>query len=995
MTKPRLFAGILAICVVVLRPVPSTQVLTPPSLGALHFRTIGPAAMSGRIVDIAVVESNTDTYYAASATGGLWKTTDNGTTFAPLFDHESVPSIGCITVSQSAPNIVWVGTGEATNRQSSGWGDGVYKSTDAGLTWTNMGLKDSEHVARILVHPTNPDIVYVAALGHLWGPNKERGLFKSIDGGRTWTPSLQIDEDTGVTDVAMDSVDPDILYAAAYQRRRRAYGFNGGGPGSALYKSIDAGEHWTKLTRGLPAGDYGRIGISVYRKDPRIVYASIEQGLRYNASTAYEQRKAGIYRSADKGESWTFMSDWNPRPDYSSQIRVDPNDDKRVYVVEYSYSDDGGKTFVHPRQSLHGDDRLVWIDPHDSRHLLKGDDGGLGVSYDRGVKWIYVTSLPVSQWYHVAVDMRRPYWVYGGLQDNGCWRGPSATYYSSGIGNDDWIRTCGGDGFKSVADPDDNTTFYSESQYLGLVRNNSITNEERDIRPDAKQGAIQARRNWTVWGKPGAKEPELGNAIAPANWDGPFILSSHDSKTLYAGTNRLWKSVNRGDSWTPLGEMTTGVDRSTLRIMGQLPTERTLALDDGIPYYPTITEIAESPLKAGLLYAGTDDGNLQVTRDDGRHWANLTKRFPGLPETMWVSGIEASRHEAGTVYVSFDGHRSNDFANYLYRSTDFGSSWSSITADLPANRVIHAVHEDPKNPNLIYVGTEHGLYFSADAGQHWAAMAGNLPHVPVNDFVIHPRDNDLVLATHGRGVWILDDITALQQLTPPVMNETAHLFPSRAAEEIRYFNPRAHTGDMIFRGENPPAGALIDYYLAADPGSAGTSLAILDASGNPVAAPTATHTAGINRIVWNLRYDALPAPPPDEESGGRSTPLPGPFVMPGEYTIRLTVSGKTLEQKLRVAEDPRIQMTPTERQAWTDTLLDIAEMYRGTAALVAELSKPEAPPELRRIARELQSRTVTLYRAVGDSTGRPTADQQSQAQFYKTELESLRARAGR
>ncbi len=416
MTRSRRILAILAFWVV-LGTFSRTQqppVLTSATVAGLRFRTIGPAAMSGRIVDIAVVESDTYTYYAASATGGLWKTTDNGTTFAPVFQHESVPSIGCVTVSQTNPSVVWVGTGEATNRQSSGWGDGVYKSIDAGRTWTNMGLKDSEHVGRILLHPTNADTVYVAALGHLWGPNKERGLYKSRDGGRTWKPSLQVDEDTGVSDVAMDSADPNILYAASYQRRRRAYGFHGGGPGSALYKSTDAGESWRKLTKGLPAGEYGRIGISVYRKDPRIVYASVEQGLRYNASTAYEQRKAGIYRSDDKGETWSFMSDWNPRPDYSSQIRVDPNDDKRVYVVEYSYSDDGGKTFVHPRQSLHGDDRLVWVDPHDSKHLLKGDDGGLGVSYDRGVKWIYVTSLPVSQWYHVAVDMRKPYWVYGG-----------------------------------------------------------------------------------------------------------------------------------------------------------------------------------------------------------------------------------------------------------------------------------------------------------------------------------------------------------------------------------------------------------------------------------------------------------------------------------------------------------------------------------------------------------------------------------------------------
>jgi photosystem II stability/assembly factor-like uncharacterized protein len=981
----------VAALAVVFDPLPAgTQPapLAASTFDGLRFRTIGPATMSGRVVDIAVVESNTYTYYVASATGGLWKTTDNGTTFSQIFTRDAGPSLGCVTVSQSNPNIVWVGTGEATNRQSSGWGDGVYKSTDGGRTWTNMGLRDTEHIGRIVLNPTNPDIVYVAALGHLWGPSAERGLFKSTDGGRTWKPSLQVDQDTGVSDVGIDPSNPDTLYAAAYQRRRRAYGFDGGGPGSALYKSTDAGGHWTKLTAGLPSGEYGRIGISVYRKNPAIVYASIEQGLRYNASTAYEERKAGIYRSEDRGATWTLMSDWNPRPDYSSQIRVDPSDDKRVYVVEYSYSDDGGRTFVHPRQSLHGDDRMVWVDPHDSRHLLKADDGGVGVSYDRGVKWLYVSSLPVSQWYHVAVDMRKPYWVYGGLQDNGCWRGPSATYFSSGITNEDWIRTCGGDGFKSLADPDDDSTFYSESQYLGLVRNNSITDEAKEIRPDNKRGAIQARRNWATWGKPGAKEPELGNAMAPANWDGPFILSPHDPKTIYAGTNQLWKSTDRGDNWTSLGDMTTGVDRSTLRLMDRLPGPATLALDDGIPYYPTITEIAESPVKRGLLYVGTDDGNLQVSQDDGRHWANLTKRFPGLPETMWVSGIEASRHQAGTAYVSFDGHRSNDFTNYLYRTTDFGQTWTSIVGDLPARRVIHAVHEDPKNPNLIYVGTEFGLYLSLDAGAHWIELASNLPRVPVNDFVVHPRDNDLVLATHGRGVWILDDISAIQQLTPAVLTEAAHLFAPRAAAEIRYFNPKAHAGDMVFRGENPPAGALIDYYVrSASP----VGIVVLDAGGSEVAKLTANGAAGLNRSVWNLRYASLPPAPGDGEGGGRAAALPGPLVMPGEYTVRLSAGGTTREQKVQVLEDPRVQVTAEDRRAWTDAQVTVAGMYREAAELEQETAKGDRA-ELHGLVRELETRLATLYRAIGQFTGRPTADQAAQMQFLRGELTALARR---
>ena len=494
------------------------------------------------------------------------------------------------------------------------------------------------------------------------------------------------------------------------------------------------------------------------------------------------------------------------------------------------------------------------------------------MSYDRGLHWIYVTSLPVSQWYHVAVDMRKPYWVYGGLQDNGCWRGPSATYFSSGISNDDWIRTCGGDGFKSLVDPSDDRTFYSESQYLGLLRNDSVTNEQRNIRPDQKRGFIQERRNWATWGKPGAPEPELGNAMPPANWDGPFIISPHDSKTLYAGTNQLWKSTNRGDSWVSLGDMTTGVDRSKLRIMTQLPTETTLSLDDGAPYYPTITEISESPAKPGLLYVGTDDGNLQVSQDDGKHWANLTKKFPGLPESMWVSGIEASRHNAGTVYVSFDGHRSNDFANYLYRSTDFGNTWTSIAGTMPANRVIHAVHEDPKNPNLLYAATEHGLYISPDAGAHWIELRNNMPRVPINDLVIHPRENDLILASHGRGVWILDDISSLQQLTPAVLAEPVHLFAPRPIEEIRYFNPKAHQGDLTYRGDNPPPGALLDFYLQA----AGTpTLRVIDAAGTAVATMTQPAAAGLNRVMWRPRHAALPPGPPDEESGGRSSAAPG------------------------------------------------------------------------------------------------------------------------
>jgi len=756
-TTRRPFIAGLALAVTAALSIPATLARAPQTAGldaalvaGLRLRNIGPANMSGRVVDLAVVESDPSTFYVATATGGLWKTTDNAVTLEPVFFEEAVHSIGAVAVSQSRPDTVWVGTGERANRQSSSWGDGIYKSTDAGRTWAHMGLDDTRHIGRIVPHPTNPDIVYVAALGHLWGPNEARGLYKTTDGGATWTKILYVDENTGVVDVAMDPSSPGTLYAASYQRRRRAYGFHGGGPGSRLYKSTDAGATWTRLVNDLPAGDWGRVGISIYRKDPRIVYVSIEQGLRYNASTAYEERKAGIYRSEDKGASWTHMSDWNPRPMYASQILVDPNDDQRIYMVNsYSFSDDGGKTFTTPRQSLHGDDRIVWVDPRSSRHVMKGDDGGLGISYDRGLTWLYVTDLPVSQLYRLDADMRDPYWICGGLQDNGSWCGPSATYSSQGILNEDWFRVGGGDGFFNRIDPTDWRTVYTASQYLGLSRLDIVSLDRTDIRPGDPTGHIGGRRNWKTWGQPGAPEPLLGNAMEPANWDAPFILSPHDPRTIYAGTEHLWKSTDRGDTWTSLGDMTTGVDRSTLAIMGQQPGPEILSLDDGVPYYPTITAIAESPVRQGLLYVGTDDGNLQVSRDDGRTWTNVTGAVPGLPVASWVSGIEASRHQEGTVYAAFDNHASDDYGNYLYRSTDYGKTWSSIVGDLPADRVVKAVHEDPRNPSLVYVGTEFGFFLSPDVGAHWTRLDGGLPTVPVNDFLIHPRDNDLVLATPG------------------------------------------------------------------------------------------------------------------------------------------------------------------------------------------------------------------------------------------------------
>lgn len=966
-------------------------------LAGLTLRNIGPANMSGRFVDMDVVESDPYTMYVASATGGVFRTRDNGITWEPVFEREATHSVGDVAIFQPNPNIVWVGTGERANRQSVGWGDGVYKTADAGKTWQNTGLRQSRHIGRIVTHPSNPDVVWVAAQGSVWGPGGDRGVYKTTDGGKTWTRTLHVDEDTGATDIAIDPQDPSILYAAMYQRRRTAFGFDGGGPGSGLYKSTDAGQTWTRLTgNGLPNGDMGRIGISVYRKDPRIVYVSIEQGFRYNASTAYTERRGGIYRSNDRGATWRHMSDWNPRPMYASQPTVDPNDDRRIYMMNsYSYSDDAGETFTTPRQTLHGDDRFIWINPRDSRHVIKLDDGGVGISYDRGLKWLYVTSLPVSQYYRVAVDNAHPYNIYGGLQDNGCWKGPSASWTSNGILNEHWTRLCGGDGFLAIPDPSDPSIVFSESQFLGIQRNNTRTMEAQAIRPGDPEGHISGRRNWNTWGKPGASET-LGNAMHPANWDAAILLSPHDASTVYAGGQHLFRSRDRGMTWEDLGDMTTGVDRSTLTIMGRPTTEATLSADDGVPYYPGITALAESPRQRGVLYVGSDDGRLRVSMDDGTSWTDLQTRLPGLPASSWVAGIEASRHDAGTVYVVFDNHRSNDFGNYLYKSTDFGKSWSSIAGNMPAERVARTIREDPRNPRLLYVGAELGLWLSFDGGERWVELKNNMPTLPFNDLVIQPRDNDLVLASHGRGIWILDNVNALQGLSPAVAASEATLFAVEPAEQIRYVNTKAHTGDMVFRGDNPPNGAIIDYWIGAK--TEKLSLSVHTLSGELVQTLRPSPARGVNRVVWNLRHAELPVRGGgggDDDEGGSGN-LAGPYVVPGTYLVRLTVNGQVHEQRVEVREDPRITVSEADRQAWHDTLMRLAGLIRETAPINQRVQKlPGGTPEvadMKRQWRELSARLTGLYGEIARWTGRPTADQLSQMKYLTGIAAALTAR---
>ncbi len=955
--------------------------------------------MSGRIVDLAIVERDPSVFYIASSTGGVWKTTTGGILWDPIFESEGTHSVGDIAVHQRDTSIVWVGTGERASRQSSSWGDGVYKSIDGGESFTHMGLPDSKHIGRIRMHPENPDIVFVAAMGHLWGPNEERGLYRTTNGGRDWEAVLQVDENTGAVDVAIDPRNPEIMYAATYQRRRRPWGFHGGGMGSALWKSTDGGSTWISLTNsglnnGLPAGDIGRIGIDIYRADPRIVYVSVEQGERFNASTAYEQREAGIYRSEDSGESWEFMSDWNPRPMYASQITVDPNDDQRIYMVNsYSFSDDGGRTFTSPRQSLHGDDRLVWVNPQNSHHVIKADDGGLGISWDRGLTWLYSTNLPVSQFYRVGVDNSTPYRVCGGLQDNGSWCGPSATYRSEGILNEDWEKWGGGDGFRNVIDTTDNRTLYTESQYLGLSRVDLVTGESTNIRPGQPEGFIGARRNWTTWPDIDGPEQRLGNAMPPGNWDGPFILSPHDTHTIYAGLNELFVSHDQGNNWRSLGELTSGQDRREMRTMGELPDSFTLSLDDGIPYWPTLTEIAESPVTAGVLWIGTDDGTVRVSTDGGLLWTDVSRNIPGLPELSWINGIEPSRVAAGRAYLVVNNYRNDDYDNYLWVTEDYGASWSRIDGGLPAERVARTVREDLRNPDVLYLGTELGLFVSTDRGSSWDEIRGDMPTMAFNDLVIHPRENDLVLATHSRGIWILDDLNAIQQ-SAAMASDEVKLFAPEPADQIRYNSLRGHTGDMIFYGDNPPRGAILDYHL---PSASDVTITIRDVRGEEVARLADTRgQAGFNRTSWNLSYSMGTA---GEERRGPS----GPLVIPGAYTVRLVAGGEVSEAPLTVREDPRIDVDPAVRAEWTETLLELERLQtevQGFAQTVGQamnqLDDDDSSAralkirDLGRESRELASRAGRLGGAAGE-IGPLTGDLKSLREFVTEMLATLRA----
>ena len=890
---------------------------------ALEWREIGPTIMGGRISDLAVVESDPAVFYVGTATGGVWKTQNSGITFDPIFDGQATASVGDVTVAPSNSNVIWVGTGEPQNRQSSPWGNGVYRSTDAGLSWAHMGLANTHHISRIQVHPHDPDIAYVAAMGHLWGSNPERGVYRTKDGGQNWELVLFVDENTGAIDLVMDPSDPQTLFAAMYQRQRKAWGFNGGGPGSGIYRTTDGGQNWIELTEGLPEGDKGRIGLDVYRRNGNFLCAIVEADARlpgqsFGQNNSDRTVRNGVYCSMDRGESWEHRSTTNNRPMYYSQIRIDPNDPERMYLGGSSMyrTSDGGRTFTSDAAAgVHLDHHALWINPENSDHMILGSDGGVSISWDRSDNWYQFRNLPLGQFYEIGVDMRDPYHVCGGLQDNGSWCAPSDTRSNQGIRTRDWYNVGSGDGFFTVMHPSNTSLMFAESQGGNLIRVNLETMERTRMRPIGRPDAD-------------GEMPQLR-----WNWDTPVVLSSHDENTLYIGSNILFRSDDLGQSFTAVSDdLTWSVDRDTLSIMGVLGSSAQMSRNDGQSSYGNLTAIAESPLNEAVIYTGADDGRVHVTRDSGQTWTDVTDRLEGLPSYAYVTRIVASNGEDGEVFAAFDNHRNDDFNSYLYHSENFGQDWKRIGSGLPASS-LNALAQHPDNAELLFVGNEVGVYVSADAGVTWVQMGTGLPTVPVDDIKIHPRENDLIIGTHGRGVWIIDDISPLEHLSTNVMASNAHIFPIRRATSFNPYTPQGWTPG-IFAAPNPPSGARIRYHLSSDVDE--LELRVTDATGKLVRDLEAQMTSGVHEVIWDLRLHL--------ENGASESGRLGPRVLPGAYIVELVTGDDIVQREVSVRMDPRVEIGRRELMARHQVMMD---SYRiGLALEEAERTLEEATAQL-------------------------------------------------
>jgi photosystem II stability/assembly factor-like uncharacterized protein len=873
----------------------------------LKMRCIGPAIMGGRTVDFAVVESDPAIIYAAVGPSGVFKSQNSGVTWEPVFDKENTVAVGAVAVSQSHPDIVWAGTGEGTARNSVGIGDGVYKSEDGGRTWKHMGLVDTRHISQILIHPNDPDIVYVGALGHLWGPNQERGVFKTSDGGKTWEKVLYVNPDTGIADMTMDPSNPMVLYAGAWDYRRKPYHFRSGGPGSALYKTTDGGETWRKIHNGLPQGEYGRIGLDVCRTNPQVVYALVES------------TNSGIFRSEDKGETWQRMSDMrtydqvNFRPFYYSKITVDPNNYLVVYVYSGSsyVSRDGGKTFERISRDTHPDHHMLWVDPSDSLHLIDGNDGGIDISYDGGKTWHSVQTNAWSEVYQIGFDMRDPYFVYVGLQDNGSWGAPVNSLDPNGIMNFHWYTIGGGDGFYTQVDPEDYTTLYRNAHMGGITRFDVETGDSQDIKPVAP----------------------LDEPPYRFNWNAPIHLSPHDHKVVYFGGNYLFKTADGGRTWDRLGPDLSTNDLEKQKDSGGVTPDNT-----GAEIHCTIYTISESPLQEGLIWVGTDDGLVQLTQDGGQTWTDVTANIKGLPPDSWVTRIEASHFDEGTAYATFDRHRVDDYKPYLYRTEDRGLTWTPLHNDLPQVGYLHVVREDLANRDLLYAGSEFGLFLSFDRGRHWMPYTNDFPTIAVRDIQVHPRDMDLLVGTHGRGLWVLDDITPLQKLTADALGSGAVLFEPRPAVLFSFKSNSMYSGPYPFQGPNPPEGAMITYYLQDKIGpKEKISLTVKDKDGQTVMNLQAQKNKGLNRVVWPLREED-----PSGTGRGRSRFrrfFGGPYVLPGEYLIELEVNGVKQSKPLKVKPYAKHDFSIEERKLNQKYSREIGDLARKGNELIQSMGQ--------------------------------------------------------
>lgn len=953
------------------------------TFGAIEARSLGPAAMSGRIEAIDAVAKQPRIIYIGAASGGVWKSVNNGTTFKPVFDKYT-QSIGAVAIDQNHPDTVWVGTGESDTRNSASVGTGIYRTGDGGENWQLMGLEKSEHISKIVVDPKNSDTVYVAVPGHLWDSNEDRGLYKTTDSGKTWNKILYVNADTGCSDVAVDPQEPRILYASMWQFRRMPYFFNSGGPGSGIHRSTDGGKTWKKLTNGLPEGDLGRIALAIAPSRTSVIYANVEA------------KKTYIYRSDDMGESWQRMS--NPfnvqaRPFYFSHLLVDPTDYNRVYKPGFNLivSADGGSSFKDLGETTHSDEHAMWIDPNDPLHLLLGTDGGVYTSFDRGNTWSMRRNLPVSQFYHVSYDMEIPYNVYGGLQDNGSWMGPSQS--TNGIENKDWRNVGFGDGFYVWADTLDKNIVYSELQGGMILRYDKANGELKVVPPFAS-----------------TDEPKLR-----FNWNTPVEVSEKNPSALYMGSQFVHMSTDRGESWQRISpDLTTNNPAwQKQEDSGGLTIDNSTAEN-----HCTIYAIGASPLDENLIWAGTDDGNLQITRDGGKTWTNVIANVPALPKNTWVSSVEPGYKDPGTTYVTFDGHQTGDMKTYVYKTTDYGKTWASLVTD-GIKGYAHVVREDRVNPNLLFVGTEFGLFLSIDGGQQWAQFTGNLPNVAVRDIAIHSRDSDLLLATHGRGIYIVDDITPLRQINDKILESPVAFLET--APGVLHF-PRFSQdfpGDDEFVGRNKPDAVDIVYYLKERHVFGDLKLEIYDATGKLMSSVPGGKRKGINRVPWYLRMKAPRTAPSAQLTFG---PPIGPTVPEGTYTVRLVKGDQKYETKITLGPDPTVSHPEADRKLQQETTMKLYRMQERLAFIsdsvtdvrdqardrAGKLKKDSLAKDLTGFAdrldklqktlvatkegfltgeEQLRERVVNIYLFVSFYAGKPTNSQVQETEKLEKEIE--------